>query len=99
MPSSAVSDKPDSQELNIEVMPCPLREWIAQTRTRSEVKRRFRHFLLTYESPRGTYIYVQQMTEMCASNMASIAILYPQLCAAAPILAMWVVDAPHDILE
>jgi len=97
--SSLVQQEYRSQALNIEVMTCPLREWIAQTRTRCEIKHRFRQFLLTYESPKGVHVYVEQIREMCASNKASIEISYPQLSAAVPILAMWTIDAPRDVLE
>ena len=85
--------------MNIEIMTCPLREWIAQTKTRVEIKRRFRQFLLTYENPRGVCAYLEQIKLMCASNMASVEISYPHLSAAVPILAMWTTDAPRDMLE
>ena len=34
--------------MNLEAFECPLREWIAEDRTRKEIQRRFRSFLLTY---------------------------------------------------
>lgn len=34
--------------LNLEAFECPLREWIAEDRTRREIQRRFRSFLLTF---------------------------------------------------
>lgn len=34
--------------LNLEAFQCPLREWIAEDRTRSEIQRRFQRFLQTY---------------------------------------------------
>jgi hypothetical protein len=34
--------------LNLEAFECPLREWIADERTRREIHRRFKKFLLTY---------------------------------------------------
>ena len=36
--------------LNLEAFQCPLREWIAEERTRMEIQRRFQRFLLTYFS-------------------------------------------------
>jgi hypothetical protein len=36
------------RSLNLEAFQCPLREWIAEERTRKEVSRRFRKFLTTY---------------------------------------------------
>jgi len=43
-------DQVDGSEraLNLEAFQCPLREWIAEDRTRSEIQRRFNRFLLTY---------------------------------------------------
>eukprot|EP01035_Chromulina_nebulosa_P018362 gene18362-24058_t len=36
------------KEINLEAFECPLREWISEERTRREIHRRFRTFLLTY---------------------------------------------------
>lgn len=43
--------------LNLEAFECPLKEWIAEERTRREIARRFRKFLLTYYP--GNYEYYQ----------------------------------------
>lgn len=37
------------EEVNLEAFDIPLREWIAQDRTRRELQRRFRRFLMDYE--------------------------------------------------
>lgn len=46
------ADEEDVEEaeraLNLEAFECPLREWIAEERTRREIARRFRKFLQTY---------------------------------------------------
>lgn len=42
--------------LNLEAFECPLREWIAEERTRREISRRFRKFLLTY------YVGIDEVT-------------------------------------
>ena len=34
--------------INLEAFECPLREWIAEERTRREIQRRFREFLETF---------------------------------------------------
>jgi hypothetical protein len=41
-------DEGADRPLNLEQFECPLREWIAEERTRREIKRRFRIFLSTY---------------------------------------------------
>lgn len=52
----AESDEDDGKEeaaLNIEAFDVSLREWIAQERTRREIQRRFKEFLLTYHHGYG----------------------------------------------
>ncbi len=39
----------NEEEVNIEAFDVPLREWIAQERTRREIVRKFRRFLMTFE--------------------------------------------------
>lgn len=42
--------------LNLEAFECPLREWIAEERTRREIHRRFKRFLLSY------YVGIEEVT-------------------------------------
>ena len=42
------------QEVNLEAFDVPLREWIAQDRTRREIKNRFRKFLLLFSKRNET---------------------------------------------
>ena len=44
------SDEEEDAVLNIEAFDVPLREWITQERTRREIKRRFKDFLLNYSN-------------------------------------------------
>ena len=39
---------PSERSLNLDAFDCPLEEWVAETRTRNEIKKRFRKFLNTY---------------------------------------------------
>jgi hypothetical protein len=39
---------PSERALNLEAFDCPLREWIAEDRTRREIQRRFKIFLTTF---------------------------------------------------
>lgn len=39
---------PSERSLNLDAYDCPLQEWITETRTRNEIKKRFRKFLNTY---------------------------------------------------
>mmetsp|Transcript_9781 Transcript_9781/g.34428 ORF Transcript_9781/g.34428 Transcript_9781/m.34428 type:complete len:900 (+) Transcript_9781:156-2855(+) len=80
-------------EINLEAIDMPLREWIATDRTRQAIKARFRHFL------ENDAANLEAITKMCANNLASFEVSFPALSAAVPILAIWVADAPRDILE
>jgi len=84
-------DAPKS--INLETMDMPLREWIAQDRTRREIKRRFRAFLESDE------VHSRGIRSMCANNMASFEVSYQSLSSHVPILAIWVADAPRDVIE
>lgn len=92
-------------QVNLEAFDVPLREWIAQDRTRREIQRKFRAFLknFTPENPtgknrRGTGLYEQKIRTMCSNNLASLQVSYLHLMEAEPVLAFWVADAPKDML-
>ncbi|KAJ8603544.1 hypothetical protein CTAYLR_004887 [Chrysophaeum taylorii] len=81
------------EEINLEGMgECPLREWIAQERTRREIKRRFAEVL-------STETYAERVRSMCSRNSSSLEVSYEHMSRNAPILATWVIDAPRDMLE
>ena len=111
-------DETDEEDLdaedtiNIEAFDVPLREWIAQDRTRREIQRKFRVFLrhFTEESltvdpaqrrkkknPNG--LYEQKIRAMCASNLSTLQVSYLHLMESEPILAVWLADAPGDMLD
>lgn len=85
--------EPTAGDINLETMDMPLREWIAQDRTRREIKRRFRRYLESDEN------HMRSIRSMCANNLASFEVSYQSLSSDVPILAIWVADAPRDIIE
>ena len=100
------------EEVNLEAFDVPLREWIAQDRTRRELQRRFRRFLMEFEPDedededsnqkkrkKKSPIYEDRIRSMCASNHASLEVSYMHLMEKVPTLAMWLVDAPRDMLD
>jgi len=90
----------EEESVNLEAFDVPLREWIAQDRTRREIKRRFKQFL-TYFQPHnrsGPAYHHEKIRSMCAANLASLEVSYMHLSQATPVLAMWLADAPKDIL-
>lgn len=44
-------------------------------------------------------MYEQKIRTMCAANLASLQVSYMHLMEAEPVLAVWVVDAPKDMLD
>ena len=102
------------EELNLEAFDVPLREWIAQDRTRREVMRKFIRFIETpiqlhdeqegggnnnRQRKQGLPIYEERVRNMCSSNQSTLEISYSHLMDHEPILAMWLVDAPRDMFD
>jgi DNA replication licensing factor MCM2 len=95
--------------INLEAFDVPLREWLAQGRTKREVQRKFRAFLRHFRPEtagedyhrrkRANGIYEQKIKSMCASNLSSLQISYDHLMEAEPLLAFWLADAPWDMLN
>jgi DNA replication licensing factor MCM2 len=106
-----LEDETDEEDLdgedpiNMEAFDIPLVEWIAQERTRREIQRKFRAFLRhfipedTERRKRGNGIYEQRIRQMCASNLATLTLSYMHLMEAEPVLAVWLVDAPRDMID
>lgn len=89
----------ESQYVALEAFDVPLREWIQQDPTRREIKRRFRQFLRTFVvEGSGQCVYEQKIDRMAEENRQSLEVSYLHLSRAVPTLAMWVADAPHEIL-
>ena len=90
--------------INLEAFDVPLREWIAQDRTRREIQRKFRAFLKHYRPDaaetrrrRGNGLYESKIRNMCAANLSSLTVSYLHLMNAEPVLAYWLADAPKDM--
>jgi DNA replication licensing factor MCM2 len=99
------------EELNLEAFDVPLREWIAQERTRREVMRKFRRFIMTpiddhdqetqnkRKQKKQAALYEDRIRNMCAANQCTLEISYMHLMQNEPILAIWLVDAPRDMFD
>jgi DNA replication licensing factor MCM2 len=81
---------------NLEAFDVPLREWIAQDRTRREIQRKFRIFLKHFHHD-DDRTYEDAIRRMCAANQQSLVISYLHLMEAEPVLAYWLADAPRDM--
>ena len=90
--------------INLEAFDVPLRECIAQDRTRREIQRKFRAFLKHYRPEaadtrrrRGNGLYESKIRNMCSANLSSLTVSYLHLMNAEPVLAYWLADAPKDM--
>ncbi|CAB9515972.1 licensing factor MCM2 [Seminavis robusta] len=115
--ATADGDETDEEDLdgedqiNLEAFDVPLREWIAQDRTRRELQRKFRSFLRHYtgevgneDDParrrkRGNGIYEQKIRAMCAANHSTLQVSFEHLGEAEPVLAFWLTDVPKDMFD
>eukprot|EP00937_MAST-01D_sp_MAST-1D-sp2_P000663 g663.t1 len=89
----------DEEGFALENFDCPLRTWIATDRPRREIKRRWRAFLTTFAGDQESPIHLAKIDTMCGANLQSLAVSYLHLSQDAPILAIWLADAPLDMLE
>ncbi len=78
----------------------PLREWLTNQNVRDEICRRFRLFLTSYSDTEGSQaLYPGLIANMCTANKASLVVSYMHLSTSVPTLAIWVADAPAQMLE
>lgn len=115
----------DEEGVNLEAFDVPLREWIAQDRTRREIQRKFRMFLSTFregdefdedalgdpsldeaERKRRRRLlaqtpptYEDRIRQMCSVNKSALELSYLHLMQKEPTLALWVNEAPRDMLD
>eukprot|EP00195_Chlamydomonas_chlamydogama_P012778 CAMPEP_0202892114 /NCGR_PEP_ID=MMETSP1392-20130828/1935_1 /ASSEMBLY_ACC=CAM_ASM_000868 /TAXON_ID=225041 /ORGANISM="Chlamydomonas chlamydogama, Strain SAG 11-48b" /LENGTH=845 /DNA_ID=CAMNT_0049575995 /DNA_START=38 /DNA_END=2572 /DNA_ORIENTATION=+ len=96
--SQGMSEEPAVQ-VNIEDVRGRISEWIAQEQVAGEVKRRFRHFLKTFEDGLGERYYVQRIKDMQSNSKKSLEVQYNHLSGTHPVLAIWLADSPRLVLE
>nr|WCZ58670.1 DNA replication licensing factor MCM2 [Seculamonas ecuadoriensis] len=76
----------------------PLREYILSDGPRREIARRFRRFLELYPNP-SEVEYDRKIRAMASANRSSLEVSYSHLSLMEPILAMWVADAPTEMIR
>lgn len=79
-----------SEDINLEAFDVDLREWISTDKTRREIIRRFRRFLLGH---------TDEIRQMASQNRTSLEISYIQLSEFDPLLGMWLEQVPRDMLD
>ena len=95
-----MQEEEEAFEVDIENYACPLREWITRERTKLEIRKRFSRFLRKFATrENGELVYRKRIREMCVSNRQSLEVSYLHLSQREAMLAIWVADAPADMLE
>ena len=95
----------EDDEVNLEAFSVPLREWIAQDRTRREIQRRFRKFLATFRGltadgrNRGPLIYEPKIRSMAANNGQTLEVSFLHFADVEPTMGIWLQEAPRDMLD
>jgi hypothetical protein len=82
-----------------ETFDCPITEWIAKEQITKEIAYRFRTFLASYTDDNHQNVYMEKINALCTANKQSLLVSYVHLSRAAPTLAIWLADAPIDMIE
>lgn len=75
-----------------------LREWVLSEPVDREIFRRFRNFLATHTDEQGNNVHFERIKTMCQTNGESLVVSYTDLCVVQPVLAIYVADAPTEML-
>lgn len=79
---------------------CPLREYLALSAVRRAVGRKFRDFLSEFtEHNSGQRVYLERINNMCSLNRESLEVKFAHLAKQYAILAIYIIDAPAEMLE
>lgn len=76
-----------------------LREWIVHDPVNREIYKRFRKFLIEFVDEDGNNVHIKKIKAMAEANEESLIISYTDLCTQHPVLAIFVADAPTEMLE
>jgi len=88
----------DQYQVNLDDPQGPLNEWITQEAVSREIKKQFRNFLRTFVRG-GHSVYDQRIKDLCAANKESLEVSFMELSQKAPTLAVFVADAPTEMLK
>jgi len=88
----------DDLGINLDDPQGPLTEWIQQEAVKRKIKMEFKNFLRTFVRG-GNSVYDQRIKDMCAANKQSLEVSFMELSQKAPTLAVFVADAPTEMLK
>nr|ANM86134.1 DNA replication licensing factor MCM2 [Stygiella incarcerata] len=76
-----------------------LRDWIVHDANRRVIASKLRKFLLQYTDASGASVYEERIHTMCTENKSSLVVDFFHLSQAEEILALWLADAPMEMLR
>lgn len=74
-------------------------EWLSKPEVINEISNRFKHYLRNYVDDKGKTVFLEKIDKMVEENGQSLIIVYETLCDMKPVLAMFLPEAPKEILE
>lgn len=76
-----------------------VREWVTQMGPRREIFNRFKNFLRTHTDDKGKNTFREKIRVMSEENKCSFEVDYTLLSAEEQVLAFFLPEAPHEMLE
>lgn len=75
------------------------KEWLTQRATKNEIRNRFKNLLKTYLDESGRSVFKEKLRTMTELNQQSFELEYTILAQEQPALALFLVEAPHQMLD
>lgn len=75
------------------------KEWLSQRATKNEIRNRFKNLLKTYLDESGRNVFKEKLRTMTELNQQSFELEYTILAQEQPALALFLVEAPHQMLD
>lgn len=76
-----------------------IKEWLSQRSTKNEIRNRFKDLLKTYVDESGRSVFKEKLRTMTELNHQSFELEYTILAQEQPALAMFLVEAPNELLD
>ncbi|KAI3648935.1 hypothetical protein MP228_006789 [Amoeboaphelidium protococcarum] len=74
-------------------------QWVIMDQPRLHISHQFRKFLSEFKNDHGVLVYEERIQRMCEQNGRSLEISFVDLTHSHAILALWLADAPAEMLE
>lgn len=74
-------------------------EWVTLDQPHKHIAFRFRRFLVEFTDDKGNAVYEEKIQRMAEQNGRSFEVSYAQLSQSQAVLALWLADAPTEMLD